>query len=86
MPLLKQLIAMLEQGGPFTLSSDLLNIIQGGDLNIYGGQQAQHTTTKTTTHKVKERPAPAEIKKEEVQHVQASAGDITLPFFTERHA
>ena len=33
-PLLKQLIGLLEGGGPFVLSPDLLNIIQGGDRNV----------------------------------------------------
>ena len=39
-PLLKQLIALLEAGGPFMLSPDLLNIINGGDINIHGGASA----------------------------------------------
>ena len=42
-PMLKQLISMLEAGVPFTLSSELLNVLQGGNTNIiennyYGNQ------------------------------------------------
>ena len=39
-PLLKQLIALLESGGPFTLSSELLNLINQGT----GGGAGQHVT------------------------------------------
>jgi hypothetical protein len=39
-PLLRQLIAMLESGGPFYLSPELLNILQGGG----GGGASSHTT------------------------------------------
>ncbi|XP_062603182.1 uncharacterized protein LOC134264959 [Saccostrea cucullata] len=39
-PLLKQLIAMLESGGPFTLSSELLNLINQGT----AGGAGQHVT------------------------------------------
>ena len=39
-PLLKQLIAMLESGGPFYLSSELLNLIN----QAAGGAGGQHVT------------------------------------------
>lgn len=39
-PLLKQLIALLESGGPFTLSSELLNLISQGT----EGGAGQHVT------------------------------------------
>lgn len=42
-PLLKQLIAMLESGGPFTLSSELLNLINAGT-NIAGSQNTTNIT------------------------------------------
>jgi len=38
-PLLKHLISLLESGGPFVLSPELLNIINGGDINMYNLQQ-----------------------------------------------
>lgn len=37
LPLLKQLLQMLQNGQPFYLSSDLLTTIQGGDLTVYQG-------------------------------------------------
>lgn len=42
-PLLKQLIAMLESGGPFYLSSELLNLINAGK-NIAGSQNTTNIT------------------------------------------
>lgn len=44
-PLLKQLIALLEAGGPFYLSADLLNLIQGGG-------QTTNVKVTDTSHKV----------------------------------
>ena len=48
-PLLRQLIAMLESGRPFVLSPEFTNIIQGGDLNVYGGHMGQLNNGASTT-------------------------------------
>ena len=66
---------MLENGGPFVLSSDTLNIIEGGDLNIFGSgrSQQQSSSTQVTQSTVKQTtadPAGAEVKKTELKLVQ----------------
>ena len=66
---------MLENGGPFVLSSDTLNIIEGGDLNIFGSGrlQQQSSTTQVTQSTVKQTAAgssDAEVKKTALKLVQ----------------
>ena len=81
-PLLRQLISMLENGGPFVLSADTLNIIEGGDLNIYGpGRSQQHSSTQvthTSTKQTSAGPATGEVKKTEMKLVQQAPSHGTF--------
>ena len=65
---------MLENGGPFVLSSDMLNIIEGGDLNLYGsGRIQQHTSTQVSTSNAGKSitgPPAGEVKKTELKLVK----------------
>ena len=78
---------MLENGGPFVLSSDTLNIIEGGDLNILGsGRSQQQSSTQVTQSTVKQTaagPSDAELKKTTLKLVQRapSHGTCTSFFF-----
>lgn len=74
---------MLENGGPFTLSSDLLNVIQGGDLNLYGGSstQQQGRTQMTNVTQTVVGPSGGDMKKTEMTLVQqAPSQGIVLSF------
>ena len=64
---------MLDNGGPFVLSSDTLNIIEGGDLNIFGRSQQQSSSTHVTQSTLKQPaagPSGGEVKKTEMKLVQ----------------
>ena len=64
---------MLENGGPFVLSSDILNIIEGGDLNIFGRSHQQSSSTQVTQSTLKQAtagPSGGEVKKTELKLVQ----------------
>ncbi len=83
-PLLKQLIALLESGQPFSLTSDLLNVIQGGDINIYGGQMTQMTQQPAPQQPVKPTTVkaastePQTPRVVQTQLVQRSAADADI--------
>ena len=53
-PLLQKLLSLLESGAPFVLSPQVLNILQGGNTNIYenvhqGGATSGHTGVTSST-------------------------------------
>ena len=92
-PLLKQLIAMLESGGPFTLSSELLNLINSGK-NIAGSQNTTNITNmgqgqgqdgdRGSNNQDKDKNGKDLDKKskkkdkEEVKHVTSSMGGTVI--------
>ena len=93
-PLLKQLISLLESGGPFMLSPELLNIIQGGDINVYGGPQMPppaHTAILQPTTVAQQQAPPVSqqppmAKKMEVGHVQRAAPAADAELNTDMNA
>ena len=77
---------MLENGGHFVLSSDTLNIIEGGDLNIFGSgrSQQQSSSTQVIQSTLKQAgPSGGEVKKTELKLVQQapSHGNCTCFFY-----
>jgi len=70
--LLRQLIALLEAGGPFVLSSDLLNIVQGGDVHIHGANVQQPVQRTVAAPLVMAAPPP-QPQVATVQYVTTSA-------------
>ena len=89
-PLLKQLIAMLQSGGPFVLSPELLNIIQGGqdtNINMQGGNTfIQGTQVHQGQQQVKlaaAQPGQESDKRVISQAVGRSAGGNVVGLSTE---
>ena len=75
MSLLRQLIGLLESGQPFMLSSDLLNIMQGGDMYIHTAPIQATTQPVQMASPLPPRPQQATLK-----YVKSSAyADKNMP-------
>ena len=78
MALLKQLIALLESGQPFMLSSDLLNILQGRDMHIHSAPVIP--TQVATTQPIQMAPLHPMPQQANVKYVKTSTyADDNMP-------
>ena len=76
--LLKQLIGLLESGQPFMLSSDLLNMMQGGDMHIHTGPAAPMQSA--VVQPVQLAPQPTRPQQSNVKYVKTAAyADENMP-------